>query len=233
MVGWFRRKEHEPEAVAETKPQVAFTPTAHQQLAAVLRRQAEPAALRILVKNPGVEPPQYDMALEPANTTRPGDTVIDADGLQLLVDAQSLPAVDGATIRFSDDPLQPGFPVEPAHAHVHTSAEIPSEFDESNPLAIQVESVLQHHVNPSIAAHGGRAELVGVKDDVVYVALGGGCQGCSMASVTLKQGIEQILRQAIPRIRAVIDATDHALGSNPFYGADKGGESPFHQPAKA
>jgi Fe/S biogenesis protein NfuA len=236
MVGWFKRKEHGSEAAVETKPHVTFTPTAHQQLTAVLGRQAEPAALRILVKNPGAEPPQYDMALEPASTTRPGDTVIDADGLQILVDAQSLSAVDGATIRFSDDPLQPGFLVEAAHAHVHdehASAEIPSEFDASNPLAIQVESVLQHHVNPSIAAHGGRAELVGVKDDVVYVALGGGCQGCSMASVTLKQGIEQILKQAIPRIRAVIDATDHALGSNPFYGSDKGGESPFHQPAKA
>jgi Fe/S biogenesis protein NfuA len=96
-----------------------------------------------------------------------------------------------------------------------------------------VQSVLQHHVNPSIAAHGGQAQLVGVKDDVVFVALGGGCQGCSMASVTLKQGIEQILKQAIPRIKAVVDATDHALGSNPFYTAEKGGESPFHEPAKA
>jgi Fe/S biogenesis protein NfuA len=54
-----------------------------------------------------------------------------------------------------------------------------------------------------------------------------------MASVTLKQGIEQILKQAIPRIRAVVDATDHAHGSNPFYSSDKGAESPFHQPAKA
>ena len=110
---------------------------------------------------------------------------------------------------------------------------MPDTFDAANPLAAQVQSVIEHHVNPGIASHGGRAELVGVKDDVVYVALGGGCQGCSMASVTLKQGIEQILRQAIPRIKAVVDATDHAHGNNPFYTADKAGESPFHQPAKA
>jgi Fe/S biogenesis protein NfuA len=245
MVSWFRRKEQRGPDVqvdAQPSPHVTFTPAAHEQLAAVLGRQAEPAALRILVKNPGAEPPQYDMALEPASVTRPGDTVMDADGLRIVVDALSLPFVAGATVRFSDDPLQPGFLVEAAHAHAHghghvhgegASAEIPSEFDASNPLAIQVESVLQHHINPSIASHGGHAQLVGVKDDVVYVALGGGCQGCSMASVTLKQGIEQILKQAIPKIRAVIDATDHALGSNPFYGADKGGESPFHEPAKA
>ena len=98
---------------------------------------------------------------------------------------------------------------------------------------MQVQWVIEQHVNPGIASHGGRAELVGVKDDIVYVALGGGCQGCSMASVTLKQGIEQILRQAIPRIKAVVDATDHAHGSNPFYTSEKGGESPFHQAAKA
>jgi Fe/S biogenesis protein NfuA len=100
-------------------------------------------------------------------------------------------------------------------------------------LADQVQSVLVQHVNPGIASHGGRAELVGVKDDVVYVAMGGGCQGCSMAAVTLKQGIEQILKQMIPRIRAVVDATDHALGSNPFYSAEKAGESPLHQAHKA
>ena len=96
-----------------------------------------------------------------------------------------------------------------------------------------MQHLLEHQINPSIASHGGHAELVGIKDDVVYVALGGGCQGCSMASVTLKQGIEQLLKQAIPRIKSVVDATDHAGGSNPFYSAEKGGESPFHQPAKA
>jgi Fe/S biogenesis protein NfuA len=100
-------------------------------------------------------------------------------------------------------------------------------------LVAQVQSVIEHHVNPGIASHGGHASLVGIKDDVVFLALGGGCQGCSMAAVTLKQGIEQILKQAIPRIRAVVDATDHAGGDNPFYTSDKGAESPFHEPAKA
>src|SRR5205807_6574710 len=126
---------------------------------------------------------------------------------------------------------QPGCVVNPPSP---ASVAIPSAFDASDPLAAEVQSVLVHHVNPGIASHGGRAELVGVKDDVVYVAMGGGCQGCSMAAVTLKQGIEQILKQMVPRIRAVVDATDHALGSNPFYTAEKGGgESPFHQAAKA
>src|SRR5919202_639718 len=83
------------------------------------------------------------------------------------------------------------------------------------------------------AVDGATIDFVAVRDDVVYLALGGGCQGCSMASVTLKQGIEQIIKQMIPRVREVVDVTDHAQGSNPFYTAEKGGESPFHQHAKA
>ena len=229
MLGWFGRK---PKVQPQPAPlaRVNFTPAARQQLEMVFARQTQPAALRILVKNPGASAPQYDMALEAADARQPGDTLVDADGLRVVVDAESLGAVDGATVDFRNDPLQPGFLVEPPRVPV---PDVPDAFDAADPLAAQVQSVLEHHVNPGIASHGGRAELVGVKDDVVYVALGGGCQGCSMASVTLKQGIEQILRQAIPRIKAVVDATDHAHGNNPFYTADKAGESPFHQPAKA
>jgi Fe/S biogenesis protein NfuA len=229
MVGWFfgrRDKNKTP----PTTLRLQFTPAAREQLVAVLGRQPQPAVLRILVKNSGSQPPRYDMALEPASAAgSPGDTAIEVDGVPVRVDAASLQAVEGATVDFRDDPLQPGFLVEPPRVEVA----VPDTFDTSSPLATQVESVLQHHVNPSIAAHGGHAQLVGVKDDDVFLVLGGGCQGCSMASVTLKQGIEQVLKQAIPRIRAVIDATDHAHGSNPFYTADKGGESPFQQPAKA
>jgi Fe/S biogenesis protein NfuA len=222
MLGWFRRKD--TDKAAPKTLQLHVTPKAQEQLAGVLARQAEPTALRILVKNPGDAAPQYDMALEPRDAVRPGDAVVELEDVRILVDSASLSALDGATVEFHDDPLQPGFVVEAPRVEVPG---IPREFDPSDPLAAQVHSVLEHHVNPAIAAHGGHAELVGVKDDVVFVALGGGCQGCSMAAVTLKQGIEQILRQAIPRIRAVVDATDHALGSNPFYSSDKGGESPL------
>jgi Fe/S biogenesis protein NfuA len=226
MVGWFGRKPKEPKQHDAPLPRVNFTPAARQQLELVFARQEQPAMLRIMAKTSAGGSPQYDMALESADARRPGDTLVDAGGLRVVVDAQSLSSIDGATVDFRDDPLQPGFLVEAPRIVM------PAAFDMASPLVAQVQSVIEHHVNPGIASHGGRAELVGVKDDVVYVALGGGCQGCSMASVTLKQGIEQILKQAIPQIRAVVDATDHAHGNNPFYTAEKAGESPFHQPAK-
>jgi Fe/S biogenesis protein NfuA len=93
--------------------------------------------------------------------------------------------------------------------------------DLSGPLADQVAQVLASHVNPAIAGHGGAAELVGVEGADVYLRLLGGCQGCGMAAVTLGQGIERILKDAIPEVDRVIDVTDHASGSNPYYEAAK------------
>ncbi|MBI3271096.1 MAG: NifU family protein [Planctomycetes bacterium] len=84
-------------------------------------------------------------------------------------------------------------------------------------LRSRVQYVLDSQINPAIAAHGGFAALIEVKDDTVYVQLGGGCQGCGMADVTLKQGIEAIVKGAIPEVREVLDVTDHAGGRNPYY----------------
>ena len=89
--------------------------------------------------------------------------------------------------------------------------------DLSDPLAQRVVSVLEEQVNPSIAAHGGRADLVAVEEASVYLRLSGGCQGCGMAKATLSQGIEVILREAIPELVNIVDVTDHADGTNPYY----------------
>ena len=85
------------------------------------------------------------------------------------------------------------------------------------PLADQVAQVLAEAVNPAIASHGGRAELVSVDGTIAYLKLGGGCQGCGMAQVTLKQGIERILMESIPELTDIVDVTDHASGTDPYY----------------
>jgi Fe/S biogenesis protein NfuA len=81
--------------------------------------------------------------------------------------------------------------------------------------------VLDQQVNPTIAAHGGRAELVRVEQETAYLRLGGGCQGCAMATVTLSQGIETTIIQAVPEITSVVDVTDHQSGANPYFEAAK------------
>jgi Fe/S biogenesis protein NfuA len=81
----------------------------------------------------------------------------------------------------------------------------------------RVQKILDEMINPAVAGHGGFVELLDVKENLVYLMLGGGCQGCGMVNVTLKHGIEATLKEEIPQIAGVIDQTDHAGGSNPYY----------------
>jgi Fe/S biogenesis protein NfuA len=105
-----------------------------------------------------------------------------------------------------------------------------------DPLSTEIQTLLDNQINPGIASHGGFVELLDVKDNMVYVRMGGGCQGCGMASVTLKQGVEVMVKEQFPQIQAVVDTTEHAAGQNPYYQPAKGsaghGASPFHAPAK-
>jgi Fe/S biogenesis protein NfuA len=93
--------------------------------------------------------------------------------------------------------------------------------DLTGDVAQRVMQVLEQQINPSIAAHGGRADLVAVEGDAAYLRLSGGCAGCGMAAVTLSQGIEVALRESVTEITRVIDVTDHAAGTNPYYEAAK------------
>ena len=81
----------------------------------------------------------------------------------------------------------------------------------------KIQKILDEMINPAVASHGGYVELLDVKENVAYLKLGGGCQGCGMVNVTLKQGIEATLKEEIPQLAGVIDQTDHAGGSNPYY----------------
>ena len=85
----------------------------------------------------------------------------------------------------------------------------------------KIQSVLDGEINPAVAAHGGWVELIDVKKNEVFIKMGGGCQGCGMADVTLKQGVEKSIRQAVPQIGAIMDTTDHATGRNPYYAPSK------------
>jgi Fe/S biogenesis protein NfuA len=85
----------------------------------------------------------------------------------------------------------------------------------------RVQKILDEMINPAIAGHGGWVDLLDVKENNVYLRLGGGCVGCGMVNVTLKQGIEATLREEIPQIAGVIDQTDHAGGTNPYYQPSK------------
>jgi Fe-S cluster biogenesis protein NfuA len=102
-------------------------------------------------------------------------------------------------------------------------ADVSNDSDPDAALLREVEELLERQVNPSIAAHGGLIAAERVEGSTVYLRMSGGCQGCAASAATLRQGVEQMLRAALPQIREIVDVTDHAAGSNPFYARDHGG----------
>lgn len=145
-----------------------------------------------------------------------GDHVLPLDGFDVYVDAMTQRHLDGTTVDFVDGVMQSGFRVF-----------FPSP-SWDDPLAQKVQTVLDDEVNPGVAGHGGSVSLVKVAGDVAVIQLHGGCQGCGAADITLKQGIERMIKAAVPEIRAVQDATDHEAGVNPYYAKDTGPtESPI------
>ena len=167
----------------------------------------------------------YDLWFQPVDEAGEGDLVQRHDDLIFVVPADSIDKVRGATLDLSGDGLVLQNPNEPAAPPPPPAAAAPAadmpEADLSGPVAQAVLRVLDESINPSIAAHGGHAQLVAVEEDVAYLRLGGGCVGCGLASVTLSQGIEVAIRDAVPEINRVVDVTDHASGTNPYYEAAK------------
>ena len=102
-----------------------------------------------------------------------------------------------------------------------TAVPRPSHAVNDDALYEQVAQVFETQVNPMVARHGGHVELIDVQDGVVMLRMGGGCQGCGMADVTLRQGIEGMLAQTVPEVRGIVDITDHTTGSNPYFQASK------------
>ena len=103
-----------------------------------------------------------------------------------------------------------------------TTPNEPTAATETTDLTEPIQTLIDQEINPGIAMHGGYVMLLEVSDGKVYVQLGGGCQGCGMVDVTLKQGIEALITERHPQITEVIDTTDHASGGNPYYSPGKG-----------
>ncbi len=173
------------------------------------------SAVRVAIAGRGPGGFQYDLRFVGGGERDAEDVVVDAGGFQVFIDAKSAPNLDGATLDFVEGVYQSGFKIDNPNS-IWT-----------DPKAKAVQQVIDTQINPGVGMHGGFITLLDVKDDVAYIALGGGCQGCGMADVTLKQGIEVIIKKAVPEIRQVVDTTDHAGGTNPYYQPAKGGQSPL------
>lgn len=165
----------------------------------------------------------YDMYLKSIDEMSADDVAVSvAEDLRVVVPAGSVEQMRGSTIDLSDAPGGGGLFVQnPQNPSPAVDASRSSTPPPEGPVADRVTQVLNQQINPAIAAHGGHAELVAIEDDVAYLRLAGGCQGCGMASVTLSQGIEVAIRENVPEVARVVDVTDHDAGENPYFEASK------------
>jgi Fe/S biogenesis protein NfuA len=229
-----------------SEPIVTITPRAREAVLQARSGQEDSNNLALWLEVDGDDGVQYfyDLYLMHIDEAAPGDLVQRHDDLSLVIPRPSVEAVRGATVDLSDDPQFKGWvldnPNKPApkapsgpmigedslfrrpggEVPASPSIEGPAP-DLSGDVAQRVTQIIEHQINPSIASHGGRAELVAVEEGTAFLRLGGGCQGCAMASVTLTQGIKSAITEAVPEIIDVVDVTDHQSGTNPYFQSAK------------
>ena len=157
----------------------------------------------------------YDLSLEPIAEAADDDHVCDQDGLTVIVPADSVGPLTGATLDLPATAGQGGLVIRNPN-RPNPLGDI-GQLELTGDAANKVRILLAERINPALASHGGVAELVGVEGEKAFVTMGGGCQGCAMSAATLREGITKAILEAIPEITEVVDTTDHDQGENPYY----------------
>ncbi len=151
------------------------------------------------------------------------DVVQDVDDVWFIMDKTSAEALQGAVIDFDETKFQGGFHIQYAPDKL---VEVPPSKMWGDELSTQVQKVIDNRLNPGLKSHNGFVELLEVRGEKAYIEMGGGCKGCAGAFMTLKQGIEKAIFAEVPEIKEVLDVTEHADGTNPYY-TEVGGQGVF------
>ena len=188
-----------------------------------MSQEPDPDRLALWLEVRGVQHAQfvYDLYFQAAADAAEEDWVVDDGEITVVVPEPSVDRLRGARLEWSSEG-EGGLVLVNPNAPEPEELGVPAEVMAAGldgPLGSRVRAVLDQAVNPSIASHGGRADLVAIDESggVAYLRLSGGCQGCAMSRMTLTQGIEAALREEVPDLTRVVDVTDHAGGDNPYY----------------
>ncbi len=190
---------------------ITITETAQAHFRKLLEKQVDNTNIRVFVMNPGTSNAECGVSYCPPDAVEAEDVRLPFSGFDAIIDPNSAPFLEEAHIDFISDQMGSQLTLKAPNAKMRKVAD-------DAPLAERVEYILQSEINPSLAAHGGKVTLVDLTDGVAILQFGGGCNGCSMVDVTLKEGIEKQLLQLFPdELKGVKDATEHARGEHSFY----------------
>lgn len=202
------------------KPVVMVTDAARAKILELLTEEGDdPSEMGLHIEVTGDSGPEYsyELTFDSLDAAAADDSVVDWLGLSVIVPATSVDKLQGATLDVPPDGApgmvlrNPNRPSPLAGMDVELTGDVPE----------RINTLLEVAINPSLAQHGGWAELRAWEEPRAYMMMGGGCQGCAVSSITLRNGIERTLKDQIPEILEVVDVTDHAAGTNPYYEASK------------
>jgi Fe/S biogenesis protein NfuA len=208
--------ESSPTATGPDSEVVVVTDAARTKVLEIRAAEDDPDSLGLRIEIVGSNGAEYayDLAFEPLADAAEGDSVVTVEGLPLIVPADSVENMRGATLDLPANAGQGGLVIRNPNRPDPLAG---VELDLHGDIADKVRQLLDQAVNPMLASHGGYAELVGVEETRVFLSMGGGCQGCAVSAMTLREGIEKQIRAAIPEVTDIVDVTDHDAGENPYY----------------
>lgn len=190
---------------------LTITATAQEKIKEILDKETEDdLALRIQIMGRGPGGFRYSLRFVPQSEQAEADEIIELEEISVLIDPDSAENLIGSTVDFKQDDFRSGFMIENPNPVW------------KDPTAQSIQELLDTKINPGVGAHGGFVSLLNYDDGTAYIAFGGGCQGCGMVDVTLKQGVEVMIKESISGVNTVVDTTDHTSGENPYYASKEG-----------
>jgi Fe/S biogenesis protein NfuA len=209
--------EASPLAAAEPADDlvVALTPRAVERLKELRDEEPEGDRLGLRIEILGDEGTDftYDLSFQIVTKSDLTDVIRNHDGLRVIIPARDTQNLEGATLDFEPDGLVMRNPNRPKPFRL-------DGLKHDDELSAEISVIIDTDINPALAAHGGFITYVGHDDEgKAFVTMGGGCHGCAMSRMTMLQGVQQAIKDAVPAVERVIDVTDHSTGENPFYTA--------------
>lgn len=191
---------------------VTITESAQEYLNQLLAKQnCEGIGVRIFILDAGTPKAETCISFCRPGEEKADDEVKQYDGFKAFIDKPSIPFLEDAVVDFAKDSMGGQLTIKAPNSR------LPKISDDS-PIEDRVNYILYNEINPGLAAHGGMVTLEEIyQDNIAVLRFGGGCQGCGMVDVTLKDGVEKTLLEQIPQLKEVRDVTDHSNRENAYY----------------
>ncbi len=177
----------------------------------IVNQDAEKTGVRMFVTQPGTKFAETCLAYCQPEDVIDDDEIIELEGFKLYLEQKSLPFLEEAYVDYAEEKMGGQLTIKAPNAKM-------PKIDDDSPLPDRIKYILATDINPGLASHGGDVSLVEITEDmVVILRFGGGCQGCSAVSITLKDGVEKRLLEVLPEVKGVKDVTDHTVTENAYY----------------